>query len=309
MLELIRPSKADLTLLQDRQIVVVGFGALAKAHALNLRDSGVDVRVAVPTDSRLRDRVEAEGFRAQEPAEAIRQADLVALLDALSERAGFLQREVLPHLEPGDAVLFGSPEPWRYGHLGDVPAGVDVIVLQVLSDAERLRQEFQDGHGVPCLLGVAQDGTGYARPVAAAYAQAMGSLRAGAIPMDVRRAAEAERFAERGVRPLLGAALEESFSTLVRAGFAPELAYLVTVHDLLNLAEKVTVDGLASISRPGVGQDDVAAPVRGALTDHLAGELARIRDLAPGEWVDPSLEADVEAVGRELRSLMSWIRA
>lgn len=278
------PDSADLTLLQDRQVAVLGFGPLATAHALNLRDSGVDVRVGVPADSRAAGRAEVEGLHVVEAADAVAQADIVVL--PTDGPGDVLEAQPLleESLEPGDLVVVTGGAPVRFGGL-TVPAGVDLVVLQEIGGPDRLRGEYLDGRGVPCLVGVETDATGVAWPVLTAYCAALGALRSGALVSSASELAEAAEYADRAVHEPARRLVEEGFDTLVGRGVGEEVAYLVTLHGL-----KGRVDAACAA---GYGTEDVPA--------EQVAEAANRR--AAAQAAHP-----LEAVGRRVRAMLSWLR-
>lgn len=278
------PDSADLTLLQDRQVAVLGFGPLATAHALNLRDSGVDVRVAAPADSRAAGRAEVEGLLVVEAAAALAQADIIVLpTDGPAEvlEAQPLLRETL---EPGDLVLVTGGAPIRFDGL-TVPNGVDLVVLQEIGGADRLRGEYLDGRGVPCLVGVETDATGVAWPVLTAYCAALGALRSGALVSSASELAEAAAYADGAVHEATRRLVEDGFDALVDRGVGEEVAYLVTLHEL-----RARIEAACSV---GYGTDDVPAE-----------QVAE----APSRRAVAQAAHPLDAVGQRVRALMSWRR-
>lgn len=281
---LLNPDSADLTLLQDRQVAVLGFGPIASGHALNLRDSGVDVRVGVPAESRAAARAEVEGLLVVTPQDALRQADIVVLPTDDSTDTGPLAPLLDSGLEPGDLVLVTGAEPVHTGEVG-VPEGVDLVLLVGIGGPDRLRGEYLDGRGVPALVAVQTDATGVAWPVLTAYSQAVGSLRSGALVTTAAELAGASRYAEENLHARVQSLVEEGFDTLVGRGTAEEVAYLVTLHELKNRIDTAWAAGFGTEQVP----------------DRQAAELPSRRAVARAAH-------PIEQVGRRVRALMSWIR-
>ncbi len=286
-MQLIPPDEADLTLLQDRQVAVLGFGPMGAAHALNLRDSGVDVRVGAVADSRGAARAEVEGLLVVEPQEALAQVDVVVLPLEDGVQLATVRDAAAGALETGDMVLLTSSAGLvELPPAGWLPPGVDLVVLQTIGGAERTRSEYLDGRGVPCLAAVQTDATGVAWAVLTAYAQAVGSLRSGAIRSSVDDLARAAHVAGTRVHPEVFAVVERGFEALLAQGVAPEVAYLACLHDLKERVDAVYAGGLAAVYGPRGSTDD------GALSRREAAGTAH----------------QLEQVGREVRALMSWIR-
>ena len=293
MTSVLDPDTADLTLLQDRQVAVLGFDSLAAAHALNLRDSGVDVLVGITPDSRGAARAEMEGLTVVAPEEAVGRCDIVLVPvqpgQHGEEDLAEVQRLLDEHTEAGDLVVVTSGEPVRTGVL-TVAEGVDLAMLRAVGDGDRVREEYLDGRGCPALVAVARDGSGAAWATLTAYAAAMGALRSGAIVTTLAHEARAGRYAEAHVYRPLWASVEAAFDTLVASGVEEEVAYLAVVHELKTRVDQVHAAGLATQygpdARPGNGAEAVATSRRAAQ-----------RSAHP-----------IEHVGRRVRAMMSWIR-
>jgi ketol-acid reductoisomerase len=326
------PDTADLSLLQDRQVAVLGYDAVAAAHALNLRDSGVDVRVGVDPDSRGAARAEADGLTVLDPAAA---ADASDILLVPTGRPGtghgehdpaLVARLLADHTEPGDLVVVTSGI--ALDSTGPVvPDGVDLVMVHAMADGRTLREEYLDGRGCPALVAVERDGSGAAWATLTAYAAAMGSLRSGAVITTLAHHALAERFADVAVHGVMQQVVETAFDTLVQAGVEPEVAYLATVHELKARTDQVYAAGYASQHGPhGRGVQGVRAQtLLPGLPAQMADLLGRLRDADPAEGTgvaggEPSdtvpssrraaaqAAHPVEKVGRRVRSMMSWIR-
>ncbi len=289
------PASADLTLLQDRQVAVLGYDAVAEAHALNLRDSGVDVWVGTDPDSRRAASAETEGLNVTRPEEAVSHCDIV-LVPAPDDRsfgpgtqdASEVQRLLDEHTEPGDLVIVTSGAQILSGALS-VPDGVDLALLRAVGDGSRIREEYLDGRGCPALVAVARDGSGAAWATLTAYAAAMGSLRSGAIVTTVEHQAKALELAEERIHTPLRKAVESAYDELVRLGVEEEVAYLAVVHDLKTRVDQINGAGFASQYGPA-GQ-----PIDPAEEPSSRREAARAAH-------------PLEHVGRRVRAMMSWIR-
>ena len=285
------PDSADLTLLQDRQVAVLGFDALAAAHALNLRDSGVDVWVGVEPDSRLAARAEIEGLAVSPPEEAVERCDIVLVPAGEGHDQPDVtayQRLIDAHAEPGDLVIVTSGAIVLRGGL-TVPEGVDLAMLRAVGDGDRVREEYLDGRGCPALVAVARDGSGAARATLTAYAAAMGALRSGAIVTTIEHDARAADHAEERVLGPLQGVVETAFDELVASGVEEEVAYLAVVHELKTRVDQIAEAGFASQYGPGgqPGQSPGQAETR-----RSAARAAH----------------PLEQVGRRVRAMMSWIR-
>lgn len=282
--KLLEPDSADLSLLQDRQVAVLGFGPVASGHALNLRDSGVDVRIGVPAESRAAARAEVEGLLVVSPQDAVRQADIVVLPTDDSTDQATLQPLLTAGLESGDMILVTGADPVHSREV-TAPAGVDLVVLQGIGGPDRLRGEYLDGRGVPCLVAVETDATSVAWPVLTAYSQALGSLRSGALVTSAAELAEAGSYAEEAVHLAVQRLVEDEFDSLVERGTSEEVAYLVTLHELKQRIDTAWTAGFGTEQVP----------------DRHAAELPTRRAVARAAH-------PIEQVGRRVRALMSWIR-
>lgn len=282
--QLLDPGSADLTLLQDRQVAVLGFGPIASGHALNLRDSGVDVRVGVPADCRAAARADVEGLLVVEVAAAVAQADIVVLPTDDTTDLAALHPVLEAGLEPGDLVLVTEGGPIHHHGL-QVPEGVDLVVLQGIGGPDRLRGEYLDGRGVPCLVAVETDASGVAWPVLTAYCQALGALRSGALVTSAAELSQAHSTADEAVHAAVQRLVESGYESLVARGVSEEVAYLVTLHEL---KERIDTAWAAGFGTEQVPDKDAA---------ELSTRSAVARATHP-----------IEQVGRRVRALMSWIR-
>ena len=294
------PDSADLTLLQDRQVAVLGFDALAAAHALNLRDSGVDVWIGTDPDSRLAGRAEMEGLPVVPPAEAVSRCDIV-----LVPRPGHgehdpasMQRLITDHTDPGDLVIVTSADAIA-DRLLTVPDGVDLAVLRTVGDGDRVRDEYLDGRGCPALVAVADDHSGAAWATLTAYAAAMGSLRSGAIVTTVAHEASAMAASRERIQRPLQEALRSTFDDLVAEGVEPEVAYVALVHELKTQVDQIYVAGFATPHGPS-GQPKTVTTGDSAHTPRPAEASSRRGAAAEAH--------PLERAGRRVREMTSWLR-
>jgi ketol-acid reductoisomerase len=319
---------ADLSLVTRRPVAVLGYGSQGHAHALSLRDSGVDVRVGLPEGSRSRAKAEEQGLRVVTPAEASAEADLIMMLAPDTAQRHIYAGSVVPALTPGKALFFGHGFNIRYG-LITPPDGVDVAMVAPKGPGHLVRRQFVDGKGVPVLVAVERDATGTAFPLALSYARAIGGTRAGAIRTTFAEETETDLFGEQAV--LCGGAtalVQAGFEVLTEAGYAPEVAYFECLHELKLIVDLMYEGGIArmrySVSDtaeygdltrgPRVVDDRVRDEMRRILAEVRSGEFAR-------EWVaedeagrptftklrEQAAQHPIEATGSALRAMMSWV--
>src|SRR5438067_1271093 len=247
MAEVFYDDDADLSLIQSKKVAVLGYGSQGHAHALSLRDSGVDVRVGLPEGSKTRAKVEADGLRVVTPAEASAEADVIMILAPDTVQRKLYAEDVEPHLTDGKALFFGHGLNIRFG-LITPPPGVDVAMVAPKGPGHLVRRQFVDGRGVPCLVAVEQDATGNAFALALAYAKGIGGTRAGALKTTFTEETETDLFGEQAV--LCGGAtalVQAGFETLVDAGYQPEVAYFECLHELKLIVDLMYEGGLAKM--------------------------------------------------------------
>jgi ketol-acid reductoisomerase len=320
---------ADLSVIQARKVAVLGYGSQGHAHALSLRDSGVDVRVGLPEGSKSRAKAEAEGLRVVTPAEACEEADLIMILAPDHIQRKLYAESVEPNLVDGDAIFFGHGFNIRFGYIKP-PAGVDVAMVAPKGPGHLVRREYTSGRGVPVLVAVENDATGKAWDLALAYAKGIGGLRAGGIKTTFTEETETDLFGEQAV--LCGGMSElvmKGFEVLTEAGYQPEVAYFECLHELKLIVDLMYEGGIAKqrwsvsdtaeygdyVSGPRIIDDSVKARMQDVLADIKNGSFAKrfIDDQDAGAPEFKELRAKgeqhpIEATGRELRKLMAWVK-
>jgi ketol-acid reductoisomerase len=320
---------ADLSVIQGRKVAVIGYGSQGHAHALNLRDSGVDVRVGLAEGSRSRAKAEAEGLRVLSVAQAVQEADLIVILTPDQVQRTVYAESIAPHLKEGSALFFGHGFNIRFGYI-TAPEGVDVAMVAPKGPGHLVRREFVDGRGVPVLLAVEKDETGKAWDLAKSYARAIGGLRAGGIRTTFTEETETDLFGEQAV--LCGGASQlvmYGFEVLTEAGYQPEVAYFECLHELKLIVDLMIEGGIAKqrwsvsdtaeygdyVSGPRVIDAHVKENMQAVLKDIQDGTFAK-RFIADQDAGAPEFKAlrekgaqhPIEATGRQLRGLMSWIK-
>src|SRR5689334_16908476 len=271
---------ADLSVIQGKNVAVLGYGSQGHAHALSLRDSGVDVRVGLPEGSSSRAKAEAEGLRVVTPAEAAAEADLIMILVPDHVQRKLYAEAVEPNLQDGDALFFAHGFNVRFG-LIPPPAGVDVAMVAPKGPGHLVRRTYEGGGGVPALIAVAQDATGKARELALSYADAIGATRAGVLETTFEEETETDLFGEQVV--LCGgltSLIQAGFETLVDAGYQPESAYFECLHEVKLIIDLMYEEGIAgmrySISDTAKYGDVSRGPR--IITDETKAEMRRILD-------------------------------
>jgi ketol-acid reductoisomerase len=328
--EMFYDDDADLSVVQNRHVAVLGYGSQGHAHALSLRDSGVDVRVGLLEGSRSRPKAEAEGLRVVTPYEACEEADLIVVLAPDPAQRDLYREAVEPNLVEGDALFFGHGFNIRFGYI-QPPEGVDVCMVAPKGPGHLVRREFSEGRGVPVLVAVEQDASGKAWDLALSYAKGIGGLRAGGIKTTFTEETETDLFGEQAV--LCGGAsalVQAGFETLVEAGYQPEVAYFECLHELKLIVDLMYEGGIAKqrwsvsdtaeygdyVSGPRIIDDSVKARMQDVLADVKSGAFADrfIKDQDAGapefkKFREQSESHPIEATGRELRKLMSWVKS
>ncbi len=306
MPEIYYDDDADLSLVQGRKVAVLGYGSQGHAHALNLRDSGVDVRIGLPETSGSRARAEAEGLRVLTPAEACAEADLIMLLAPDTTHRAIYADAIAPHLSDGDALFFGHGFNIRYD-LITPPAGVDVCMVAPKGPGHLVRRTFADGKGVPCLVAVEQDASGSALQLALSYAKGIGGTRAGTLKTTFTEETETDLFGEQAV--LCGgttALVQAGFETLVNAGYQPEVAYFECLHELKLIVDLMYEGGIAGMRYSISDTAEYGEIKDGTFAKEWVAEDEAGRPTFT-KLVDEGKEQRIEKVGAQLRPMMSWI--
>ena len=330
MAELFYDDDADLSIIQGKNVAVIGYGSQGHAHALNLRDSGVDVRVGLAEGSKSKAKAEEEGLRVLSVADAVQEADVVVILAPDQFQAKIYQESIEPHLAEGDTLIFGHGFNVRFGYIS-APAGVDVSLVAPKAPGHTVRREFVAGRGIPDILAVEQDATGNAWPLTLSYAKAIGGTRAGVIRTTFAEETETDLFGEQAV--LCGGVshlVQAGFETLTEAGYQPEIAYFEVLHELKLIVDLMWEGGIAkqrwSVSDTAEYGDYVSgrrvidAGVKNRMQEVLAeiqsGAFADrfMNDQAAGGPEFQALRAKqaqhpIEATGKALRSHFSWKQA
>jgi len=320
---------ADLTLIQARRVAVIGYGSQGHAHALNLQDSGVSVRVGLPATSRSRAKAQAAGLTVGDVSAVSKWADVVMILIPDTAQGTVYREEIEPNLAAGDLLLFAHGFNIRFGTI-TVRPDVDVAMVAPKSPGHRVRELFVEGAGTPALFAIHQDATGKARQLTLSYAKGIGVTRAGVIETTFAEETETDLFGEQVV--LCGgvsALVKAGFETLVEAGYQPEIAYFECLHELKLIVDLIYQGGLNymrySVSDTAENGDYTGGPriVTDATRREMRQMLAEIRNgtyakawIAENEAGRPTFnklrEADrnhpIEQVGARLRQMMPFLK-
>jgi ketol-acid reductoisomerase len=319
---------ADLSLIQGRKVAVIGYGSQGHAHALNLHDSGVDVRIGLPETSQSRAKAEAAGLRVVTPAQAAAEADVIMILAPDTAQKKLYAQDIAPHLQDGDALFFGHGLNIRYGFITP-PPGVDVAMVAPKGPGHLVRRQFVDGKGVPVLVAVEQDATGKAWELAYSWAKGIGGTRAGALKTTFTEETETDLFGEQAVLcGGLSALVQAGFETLTEAGYQPEAAYFECLHELKLIVDLMFEGGLSrmrySISETAEYGDYTRGPrvitaetkkaMKQILTEIQDGTFANelMAEVEAGRpnferLAEAGREHPVEKVGAQLRPMFSWL--
>lgn len=322
--------QADMDRLQGKKIAIIGYGSQGHAHALNLKDSGCDVRVGLHASSKSRAKAEADGLRVLSVADAAAEADMIMIVIPDPIQAKVYQEEILPNLKPGDTLMFAHGFNIRFGFIV-APENVDVSMVAPKAPGHRVREVFTEGSGVPALVAIHQDASGNALANALAYAKAIGSTRAGVLETTFAEETETDLFGEQAV--LCGGASElvkAGFQTLVEAGYQPEIAYFECLHELKLIVDLMYQGGLNymrfSVSDTAEWGDyksgqrvigpEAKEAMKQILSEIQSGSFAE-------EWMDEyhnggkvyyarrndEQNQQLEVVGKQLRRMMSFLNA
>ena len=319
---------ADLALIASKRVAIIGYGSQGHAHALNLRDSGVDVRVGLQATSRSRAKADKDGVAVLDPAEAARWADVIMILTPDHSQSALYRSAIEPHLTAGKMLMFAHGFNIRFGAIAP-PAGVDVTMIAPKSPGHRVRELYQEGGGTPALIAVHQDATGQAHALALSYGKALGVTRAGVVETTFAEETETDLFGEQAV--LCGgvsALVKAGFETLVEAGYQPEVAYFECMHELKLIVDLMYRGGLNymrySISDtaehgdytagPRIVTDETRRTMKALLTEIQNGTYAKAW-IGENQAGRPTFDAtrareqshQIERVGANLRRMMPFV--
>jgi ketol-acid reductoisomerase len=320
---------ADLSLIRNRKVAIIGYGSQGHAHALNLQDSGVQVRVGLPATSRSRARAEAAGLTVGEVRDAAKWADVVMVLIPDTAQGSVYRDEIEPNLAAGNMLMFAHGFNIRFGTI--VPrADLDVAMVAPKSPGHRVRELFVEGAGTPALFAIHQDATGQARALTLSYAKGIGVTRAGVIETTFAEETETDLFGEQAV--LCGgvsALIKAGFETLVEAGYQPEIAYFECLHELKLIVDLIYQGGLNymrySVSDtaehgdytggPRIVTEETRREMKRMLAEIQNGTYAKgwIAENANGRpWFNKTRQAErdqrIEQVGVRLRQMMPFLK-
>ena len=321
---------ADSSIIRSKKVAIIGYGSQGHAHALNLKESGVDVRIGLRQDSSSKAKAEEAGLEVMSIADASAWADLIMILAPDTEQKAIYDEHIAPNLKPGNAIAFAHGFNVRFGRI-QAPEGVDVVMIAPKGPGHLVRRTYTEGGGVPSLIAVEQDATGNARALAMSYADANGGTRAGVIETTFTEETETDLFGEQAV--LCGGLTQlvrTGFEVLTEAGYAPEMAYFECLHEVKLIVDLMYEEGIAgmrySISDtaeygdltrgPRIVTDDVKAEMKKILGEIQSGQFA-------DEWVAESESGranykamqeagkahPIEEVGAQLRAMMPFINA
>jgi ketol-acid reductoisomerase len=322
---------ADISLIQKRKVAVIGYGSQGHAHALNLRESGVkDLVVGLQNNSGSKPKAEQEGLKVVTPTEAAKWADVMMILVPDEKQAVMYANEIEPHTRKGQHLMFGHGFNIHY-KLIRPREDMDVSLSAPKGPGHTLRNQYEQGKGIPGLIAIAQDASGTAQAVALSYSKAIGNTRAGVIQTSFREETETDLFGEQAV--LCGGVVElikAGYETLVEAGYAPEMAYFECLHEVKLIVDLIYEGGIANmnysisntaeygeyVSGPRVITSETKAAMKKVLDDIQSGRFAR-------DWVlenqagAPSFHAmrakmnahNIEEVGEKLRAMMQWSKS
>jgi len=327
MTEIFYDADADLALIQAKKVAVVGYGSQGHAHALNLRDSGVEVVVGLKEGSKSIAKATEAGFKVLSVAEATAWADVIVLLAPDQFQRHIYRDEIAPNLKPGSTLVFGHGFNIRFGYI-TVPENVDVILVAPKGPGHTVRREYEAGRGVPVIVAVENDASGSAWALAWSYSKAIGGLRAGGIKTTFTEETETDLFGEQAV--LCGGTsqlVQYGFETLIEAGYQPQIAYFEVLHELKLIVDLMWEGGIAKqrwsisdtaeygdyVSGPRVIDPSVKENMKAVLADIQSGAFAKrfIEDQDAGapEFLalrEKGAQHPIEATGKELRALFAW---
>ena len=320
---------ANLDLLANQTVAIIGYGSQGHAHALNLKDSGINVIVGLYPGSKSIAKAEAAGLTVKNVADAAAAADLIMILLPDEVQKSIYKKEIEPNLKEGNILAFAHGFNIHFGQVVP-PEFVDVVMVAPKGPGHLVRRTYEQGQGVPSLFAVYQDASGQARDRAMAYAKGIGGTRAGILETTFREETETDLFGEQAVLcGGLSALIKAGFETLIEAGYQPELAYFECLHEVKLIVDLVVEGGLAkmrdSISNtaeygdytrgPRIVTEETKAEMRKILSEIQSGQFAREFVLEnqsgkPGFTAMRRQEAEhpIEEVGKDLRAMFSWLK-
>jgi ketol-acid reductoisomerase len=321
---------ADSSIIRSKKVAVIGYGSQGHAHALNMKESGVDVVVGLREGSSSKAKAEEAGLTVMSIADATKAAQVIMILAPDTEQKAIYDEHIAPNLDPGDAIAFAHGFNVRFGRIA-APEGVDVIMIAPKGPGHLVRRTFTEGGGVPALIAVEQDATGNARAVAMSYADAIGGTRAGVIETTFTEETETDLFGEQAV--LCGGVtqlVKAGFETLTEAGYAPEMAYFECLHEVKLIVDLMYEEGIAGMRYSISDTAEYGDLTRGprVVTDATKAEMKKIlEEIQTGqfaeEWIKESesgrpnyhrmqeegKQHPIEEVGAQLRAAMPFINA
>lgn len=327
MAEIYYDNDADLSIIQGKKVAVIGYGSQGHAHAMNLRDSGVEVVIGLRDGSKSVKKAQEDGFEVKSNADAAAWADLIMILAPDQTQRSLYAADIEPNLAPGKTLAFAHGFNIRFGYI-QAPEGVDVILVAPKAPGHTVRREFVAGRGIPDIIAVEKDASGSAWETAKSYAKAIGGTRAGVIKTTFTEETETDLFGEQAV--LCGGTsklVQYGFETLVEAGYQPEIAYFEVLHELKLIVDLMWEGGISKqrwsisdtaeygdyVSGPRVIDPSVKENMKAVLADIQSGAFAQrfINDQDAGAPEFKKLRAEgeghpIEKTGHELRKLFSW---
>ena len=330
MAQMFYAQDCNLDFIKGKKIAIVGYGSQGHAHALNLRDSGMDVTVALYEGSKSWQKAEAAGLKVKTTAEAAKEADLIMILINDEKQAAMYQKDIAPYLRPGMTLCFAHGFAIHFGQIVP-PADVDVIMIAPKGPGHTVRSQYLEGKGVPDLVAVYQDASGHALDTALAYAAGIGGARAGILKTTFREETETDLFGEQAV--LCGgvcALMKAGFDTLVEAGYQPENAYFECVHEMKLIVDLIFSHGFAGMRYSISNTAEYGDYRTGSriITDETKKEMKQVlKELQDGTFAPAWLlenqtncthflaqrrieaQSQLEQVGKDLRAKMSWTGA
>ena len=321
---------ADTGLIADKLVAILGYGSQGHAHALNLKDSGIDVVVGLREGSKSKAKAEAAGLRVLPTADAVREADIIMVLLPDTEQKKVYEADIEPNLVDGNSLVFAHGFNIHFKQIA-APRGVDVWMIAPKGPGHLVRRTYEEGGGVPCLVAVENDATGKAKQIALAYAKGIGGTRAGVLDTTFEEETETDLFGEQVV--LCGGLVElirNGYETLVEAGYQPESAYFETLHEVKLIVDLIYEGGIAAMNYsisdtaeygemsrgPRIVSAQTKTEMKKILGEIQSGEFAK-EWIAENENGRPNFDKlraaaaahPIEKVGAELRAMMPWIAA